>query len=182
MDDDNGIAVDGSNSFNHRSTLPPQSEVVSVPHISDHDVVRPEFTTHTATLLIHHCEMSRDRSDSRVCEHDRDILSPRSGDSSVDVVGERGGHNPAAADVVDDGTDRGDNVIQGVRARSPSTKCRLNRPHPWINGWYVPNHHSTVVALVEITVRGGHLRILSNDRDSLELAEGEAAWTRFVIL
>jgi len=122
VDDGNGIVVDGSNCLDHLSSAPPQSKVVSVAHVSHHDVVNPEFTTHTVILLIHRREIFQDRSDLRVCKYDRDVLSSRSGDRSIDVVREGGGHNPTAANVIGDGVDRGDNILQGVRAGSPSVK------------------------------------------------------------
>lgn len=132
VDDGNGIVVDGSDCLNHPSFAPPQSKVVSVAHISDHDVVKPELTTHTVILLIHRRETFRDRSNLRVCKNDRDVLSPRSGDRSIDIIGEGGGHNPVTANMICDGVNRGDNVLQGVRAGSPSakqTKHRLGISH-----------------------------------------------------
>lgn len=57
VDDDNGIVIDGSNCLDHRPTTPPQGKVVSVAHISDNDVVNPEFTTHTVILLFRHREV-----------------------------------------------------------------------------------------------------------------------------
>lgn len=86
VDNGNSVVVDGSDSLDHRSTVPPQSEVVSVAHISNYDVVASQFATHTVILLIHSCEVFRNRSDLRVCENDRDVLPPRSGNGSIDII------------------------------------------------------------------------------------------------
>ena len=129
VDDCDGVFIDRGDSLNHRPTPPPQSEVVPVAHISDHNVVKPKLTTHTVIPLIHRRGMFGDRSDLRVCKNDRDVLAPRSGDGSVDVIRERGSHSPAVANLAGDGVDRGNNVVQTVRAGSPSAERRLNRCH-----------------------------------------------------
>lgn len=79
--------------------------------------------------LIHCREVFLKRKDLRVRKNNRDVLSSRSGDRSVDVIREGGGHDPAATDVVGDGIDRRDNVLQGVRAGSPPVELRMGGSH-----------------------------------------------------
>lgn len=50
----------------------------------------------------------------RVRENNRDVLSLRSGDRSIDIIRERGGHHRGGVDVALDSIDRGNDVIQGV--------------------------------------------------------------------
>jgi len=133
MDDSDGIVIYGSHFLNHPSTAPPQSKVVSVAHISNHDVVQPELTTHTVILLIHRREVSLKRKDLRVRKNNRDVLSPRSGDRSVDVIRGGGGHDPAATDMAGDCIDRRDDVLQVVRAGPPPVERRIGGSHLLFN-------------------------------------------------
>jgi hypothetical protein len=54
VDDDDGVLVDCSNCLDHFPPVPPQGQIVSIAHISNNDLVKPEFTAHTVTLSVRH--------------------------------------------------------------------------------------------------------------------------------